>query len=138
MDDGIPPQDSPEPDGFTRQPPPASPSAPTPPPGYGSAAPQVFAEESQAVLAICMSVIGIFLCGGALSPFGWHLGKKELDGIASGHRDPSKRNVANAAKIIGMIGSVYFSIILVLAAITLVFVLIGLLGAASEGIALFA
>ena len=137
MDDGIPPQDSPEPDGFTRQPPPASPSAPTPPPGYGSAAPQVFAEESQAVLAICLSVIGILL-GGALSPFGWHLGKKELDGIASGHRDPSKRNVANAAKIIGIIGSVYFSFILVLAAITLVFVLIGLLGAASEGIALFA
>ena len=138
MENGIPPQDSPGPDEFNNQPPPDPHAPPLPPPGYAYVQPQVFAEESQAVLAICMSVIGIFLCGGALSPIGWHLGKQELEGIAAGRRDPSKKDLANAAKIVGIIGSVYFSIILVLAAITLVFVLIGLLGAASEGIALFA
>ena len=137
MENGIPPQNSPGPDDFGNQPPPTFQSPPLPPPGYGYGQPQVFAEESQAVLAICMSAIGILACGGVLCPIGWYLGKKELEGIAAGRRDPSKKDLANAAKIIGIIGSViligtilFFGLFLLIPLIAILF------GAAAEANAL--
>lgn len=125
MENGIPPQDSPRPDGFGNQ-------RPLPPPGYGYAPPK-YPEESQAVLALSMSVIGILACGGALCPVGWYLGNKDLAAIREGRRDPSKKDMANAAKIVGIIGTVILGATILFVGLFLLIPLIAILsGSAVE------
>ena len=85
------------------QPQPGFPGAPGGYPGYQ---PVQYPEESQAVLALSMSLIGLVVCSGLLCPVGWYFANKDLAGIAAGRRDPSKKDLATAGKIIGIIGTV--------------------------------
>lgn len=85
----------------------AQPSVPPgPTPGYGPTYP----EESQAVLSLVLSVVGLVACGGVLCPVGWYLASKEIDAIDSGRRDPSKRDTAQAGKVVGIIGTVLVAV----------------------------
>ena len=77
---------------------------PQPPPNYGQPYVQ-YPEESQAVLALVLSIVGLVACSGLLCPVGWYFGRKELEGIDAGRRDPSKRDIAKAGQIIGIIGT---------------------------------
>lgn len=101
--DKIPPDQPQQPGRFQQHPPPHQPP-PTMAPGYGY--PQVaYPEESQAVLSLVLSIVGIVTCGGLLCPLGWYFAKKEIDGIEAGRRDPTKRDMAKAGQIIGIIGT---------------------------------
>lgn len=73
----------------------------------------VYPEESQAVLSLVLSIVGLVACGGLLCPVGWYLGNKELAGIDAGRRDPSKRDMGQAGKIIGIIGTVLVALAVV-------------------------
>lgn len=83
----------------------ATPPPYQPPPGYPGVPPQVWPEQSQAVLALVMSIVGLVVCSGLLCPVGWYYANQELQGIDAGRRDPTKRDMATAGKIIGMIGT---------------------------------
>lgn len=85
--------------------PPGGAPQPTPaaPPPYG------YWEESQAVVSLVLSILGLVFCG-VLSPVGWYYGRKELEGIREGRRDPSKADLANAGKIVGIIGTVILAL----------------------------
>lgn len=63
-----------------------------------------YPESSQATTAIVLSILG-FVCCGLLFPVGWKLGHDEVTAIDTGRRDPNNRGTANAARIIGMIGT---------------------------------
>lgn len=65
----------------------------------------VYPEESQAVLSLVLSIVGIVVCGGVLCPVGWYLANKDLQAIEAGRRDPSKRDIATAGKIVGIVGT---------------------------------
>lgn len=102
-----------------------------PPIAYGGpmSAPGVAAahypEESQAVTALVLSAVGLVVCGGVLCPVGWYLAHKELEAISVGRRDPSKKDLAQAAKIIGIIGTV-LAVLAVVAVIGFAVLAIGL------------
>ncbi len=68
--------------------------------GFG----QAYAESSQALLALLLSLAAL-LCCGLLWPVAWKLGHDEIVAIDAGRRDPNNRGTANAGRIIGMIGT---------------------------------
>ena len=114
MDQDAPTPNDGETPPFGSQPPPGMPPPSTPPgampPGMmppGAMPPGMIAypEESQAVLSLVLSIVGIVVCGGVLCPVGWYLANKEIEAIDSGRRDPSKRDVATAGKIVGIVGT---------------------------------
>ena len=92
--------------GFPSAPPPAAPT-----PGF-------FAEASKADLAlglsiggICLTLVGvccfpIAIIGAAMAGVGAMFGHKEIEAIDSGRRNPQKRGIANAARIVGGIAVV--------------------------------
>ena len=92
----------------------ASPSdSPTPPrqvPYPTPGPPAVYPEESKAVVALVLSILGLFVCG-VLSPAGWYYGRQETEAIDAGRRDPSKRDMATAGKVIGIIGTAILAFI---------------------------
>ena len=92
---GTPPNDSPTP----RQ-------VPYPTPGP----PAVYPEESKAVISLVLSILGLVVCG-VLSPVAWYYGRQETEAIDAGRRDPSKRDMATAGKVIGIIGTAILAFI---------------------------
>ena len=64
-----------------------------------------YPEASQATTALVLSILGLVLCW-VLPPVAWVLANNELKGIADGRRDPNGQGMANAAKIMGIIGTV--------------------------------
>ena len=83
---------------------PAQQPYPTYPPGYVQA--PHYPEESNAVAALVISILSLAMCSGLISPIGWIMANKELAGIAEGRRDPTKRDMAKAAQVISIVGSV--------------------------------
>ena len=67
--------------------------------------PAQYPEASQATTALVLSILGIVLCW-VLPPFAWVIANNELKGIAAGRRDPTGQGIANAAKVIGIVGTV--------------------------------
>ena len=110
--------------GYPQQP--GYPAPGYPAPGYGYA-PQ-YPEESGALAALLMSILGLAVCSGLLCPVGWYLANKEITAIDEGRRDPTKRDMAKAAKIIGIIGSVLLAAGILF---FVVFIGIAVLGAAA-------
>ena len=96
-------------------------------PGFGYA-PPTYPEESQALAALLVGILGLFMCLGAISPFGWVMANKELTAISSGRRDPSKKDLANAAKVVSIVGTVMFAMFLVGVAIVALFAIASLPG----------
>lgn len=118
-------QDAPPPgDG---QIPPYVPTPPpgTPPPGMGPPGVYVYPEESQAVLSLVLSIVGLVVCGGILCPVGWYLANKDIAAIDAGRRDPSKRDIATAGKVIGIVGTLLV-VLAIVAVIGFVVLAIGL------------
>lgn len=88
----------------------------TPPqfPTEGSAYP----EQSQATTILVLGILGIVICQ-FLGPFAWVMGNNELQAIDAGRRAPENRGTANAGRILGIIGTIFLAIgvILILLAI---------------------
>lgn len=61
--------------------------------------------SSQATTALIVGIIGVVCCGLA-APFAWYLGNKELQLIAAGQSSTAGQGLAQAGKILGIIGSV--------------------------------
>jgi hypothetical protein len=64
-----------------------------------------YPENSQGVLALVLGILGLVACG-ILAPFAWSVGNNELRGIDAGRRPPDNRGLANAGRILGIIGTV--------------------------------
>lgn len=94
--------------------PPAPP--PVPPGGYPA---QQYPESSNALLALILSIANFVVCP-ILGPIAWVIASKELSAIDAGRRDPTKRDQANAGRILGIIGTV----LLALGVLFFVFVLV--------------
>ncbi len=76
-------------------------------------------EQSNAVTALVVSLIGLIVCSGLISPIGWYIGHQEVKAIDAGRRDPSNRGMAQAGKIVGIVGSVILVLIIGLFAIAI-------------------
>jgi len=92
-------------------------------------APMRYPEESQAVVSLVLSLIGIVACGGVLCPVGWWYGNKEIKAIDAGLRDPTKRDLAMAGKIIGIVGTLLVAVTII--AFVGIFIVAALSAAAS-------
>ena len=77
-------------------------STPTLPPTIPGAGPQ---QSSKATLILVLGILGIVCCG-LLAPVAWYLGNEELKGIDAGRLSEANRGMANAGKILGIIGTV--------------------------------
>ncbi len=72
------------------------------------------------MVSLVLSILGLVVCG-ILSPVGWYYGRQEVEAIDAGRRDPSKRDMATAGKIIGIIGTVIIGVI-ILAVLAFLFI----------------
>lgn len=64
-----------------------------------------YPESSQAVLALVLGILGLLICQ-VLGPFAWIIGNSELRAIAEGRRPPNDRGLAQAGRVLGIIGTV--------------------------------
>jgi len=85
-------------------PPPGSPGTPPPSP-Y----PPIAGDKSNAGMALAFSIIGVILCG-IFAPIGMVMGRNELQRIDSGEGDLSARGLAQAAWIVGLIGTIILAL----------------------------
>jgi len=88
-----------------------------------------YPEPSQATTSLVLGILGLVLCG-VLAPFAWSIGQKELSAIDSGMRDPANRGSAQAGKVLGIIGTVFLGIGLL---VGLFFLGLLVLGAVNSG-----
>lgn len=77
-------------------------------PQFPTEVPQ-YPEPSQATTALVFGILGLVLCG-VLAPFAWVMGNRELAGIDSGLRDPANRGTAKASQVLGIIGTIFLVI----------------------------
>ena len=97
-------------------------STPPQPPTSGYQYP----EPSQATTALVLGIIGLpFLCA-LTAPFAWYIGQKELNAIESGMRDPMNRSTAQAGKVLGIVGTVFLGIGLLVGLLFLALLIFGL------------
>jgi hypothetical protein len=107
---GTPPEAGTAP--FDAVPPTAPYQAPGPYPGHPPYPAQgypgqwpAYPEASQAVLALVMGIIGLFVFW-PVAPVAWVIGRKEVRAVDAGRRDPANRGVALAGQVMGIIGTV--------------------------------
>ncbi len=81
---------------------------------------QPYPEASQAMLALVLSILHFVVCP-FLGPVGWYLANQEIAGIEAGRRPPENRGTADAARIVGIIGTVLLGIGLVAGVLFLAF-----------------
>lgn len=74
--------------------------------GYSPIQAQVYPESSQAVTALILAIVGYVACCLLTCPVGWYIANDEIKAIRAGRRDPANMSLANAAKILGIIGTV--------------------------------
>jgi TRAP-type C4-dicarboxylate transport system permease small subunit len=84
---------------------------------------QGYPENSQAVLALVLGILGLVACG-ILAPFAWSVANTELRGIDAGRRPPDNRGLANAGRILGIIGTVFLGLALLVLIVLLAGVLL--------------
>jgi|1185.fasta_scaffold1094959_1 hypothetical protein len=77
---------------------------PYPAQGYPGQWP-AYPEPSQAVLALVLGIIGLFVFW-PVAPVAWVIGRKEVRAVDAGRRDPANRGVAVAGQVMGIIGTV--------------------------------
>lgn len=65
-------------------------------------------ESSQATLAVVLGILGILFT--IFAPFAWWMANRELQAIDSGRRPPENRSTAKAAKVLGIIGTVFLGL----------------------------
>jgi uncharacterized membrane protein YjgN (DUF898 family) len=79
-----------------------------------------YPEASQATTALVLGILGIVICQ-ILAPFAWSMGVKELQAIEAGRRPPENQGTANAAKILGIVGTVLLGLAIIGVIIFVVF-----------------
>ncbi|MDP9144998.1 MAG: DUF4190 domain-containing protein [Actinomycetota bacterium] len=79
-----------------------------------------YPEASQATTALVLGILGIVVCQ-VLAPFAWVMGNKEMQAIDAGRRPPENRGSANAAKILGIVGTVLLGLFVIGAILFVVF-----------------
>ncbi|HET9211869.1 MAG TPA: DUF4190 domain-containing protein [Thermoanaerobaculia bacterium] len=62
--------------------------------------------SNQATIALVLGILG-FVCCGILAPIAWYLGNQELKAIGEGRSPAAGEGIARAAKILGIIGTIY-------------------------------
>jgi hypothetical protein len=88
-------------------------------PGYGYGYPgQAPVKHPQATTALVLSLValvGLFVCGLplVLAPFGWRMGARVVGEIDAYPETYGGRDQANAARIIGLIGTVLLALVVV-------------------------
>jgi len=88
-------------------------SAYPPPPG-GPGYPYQHYEPSQATTALVLGILGIVICS-ILAPVAWSIGNTEIQAIDAGRRNPANRSTANAGRIMGIVGTVFLLLGIVVA-----------------------
>jgi hypothetical protein len=68
-----------------------------------------YPEQSQATTALVLGILGIVCCQ-VLSIVAWIMGNNELEGIKAGRRNPANEGTANAARILGIIGTALLAV----------------------------
>jgi hypothetical protein len=76
-------------------------SPPPPPPTSASAS-----ASGQAITALVLGILGVICCG-LLAPVAWYLGQAELAAIREGRSPVAGQGLAMAAKILGIIGTIF-------------------------------
>jgi hypothetical protein len=89
-----------------------------------------YPEASQAVLALVLGIIGLFVFW-PVAPVAWVIGRNDVRGIDAGRRDPANRGVALAGQIMGIIGTVL--LVLGVALLVVGVILLVAVGSASGG-----
>ena len=65
----------------------------------------MYPERSQATTALVLGIVGIFF--NVVAPFAWKFGHDELKAIDQGRRPPDGHGAATAGRILGIIGTVF-------------------------------
>lgn len=84
---------------------------------------QHYAEDSQATLSLVLGILSIVVCQ-ILGPFAWSIGSSEIKAIDAGRRDPANQGMAQAGKILGIIGTVLLGLMVALGLMALFLFLI--------------
>jgi hypothetical protein len=92
-----------------------------------------YPEQSQATTALVLGILGLVICGGILSPFAWVMGNKEMQAIDAGRRPPENRGTANAAKILGIVGTVLLGLWIIGGILAVLFLMIASVSTSSIG-----
>ena len=82
---------------------------------------QAYPERSQATTALVLGIVGIFFT--VVAPFAWKFGHDELKAIDEGRRPPDGHGKATAGRILGIIGTVFLVVGLVVLALVMAFVI---------------
>jgi hypothetical protein len=90
-----------------------------------------YPEASQATTALVLGIIGLVACQ-ICSPFAWSLGHKELEAIDAGRRPPENRGMAQAGKVLGIVGTALLGIGVLALIGFIVFIIVGLIAAAGS------
>jgi hypothetical protein len=85
--------------------------------------PQQYPERSESTTALVLGILGIVVCG-ILGPFAWSIGSREVRAIDEGRRDPANRGSANAGKILGIVGTVFLGLGIIIGILVLLFVIV--------------
>jgi hypothetical protein len=85
--------------------------------------PQQYSESSESTTALVLGILGIVVCG-ILGPFAWYIGSREVKAIDEGRRDPTNRGSANAGKILGIVGTVFLGLGIIVGIVVLLFVVV--------------
>lgn len=67
-----------------------------------------YPETSQATLSVVLGILGILFT--IFAPFAWLMANRELEAIDSGRRPPDNRGTAKVAKVLGIIGTVFLGL----------------------------
>lgn len=78
----------------------------------------MYPEASQATTALVLGILGLVVCQ-VLGPFAWSIGKREVEAIDAGRRPPENRGLANAGRIMGIIGTVLLAVALIVVVLAL-------------------
>jgi hypothetical protein len=76
--------------------------------------------NSNAVISLVLGIIGIIFCAGVLAPIAWYLGAQAENQIDASGGAEGGRGIATAGKILGIIGTVYLVVWLVIVIIALI------------------
>ena len=85
--------------------------------------PQHYPESSESTTALVLGILGIVVCG-ILGPFAWYIGNREVRAIDEGRRDPTNRGSANAGKILGIVGTVFLGLGIIVGILVLLLVVV--------------
>ncbi len=70
---------------------------------------QQYPESSQATTTLVLGILSV-VCLPILGPVAWVIANTEIRAIDEGRRDPSNRGTAMAGKVLGIIGTVFIAI----------------------------